>query len=937
MTTNIKVTNSNFCLGPQIGTYCTVDSSVDPVVMHVKNNIGTLIRTYSFNPLVLQKDSTANHNKFAAIKYVGPYDQSSFYNGAVFYTLERIEAGIRFFYTSNIGVTGELTTSSETEYNGNIIRRWVLDAVNFQLKLESSYYKNSDDLNWYDGKAFAIANIKTNLGDHVAIGTGTIELTTSSGIAKYDKLLIGPSSDVTNLGVVEEVYVHSVVGNNVTIKNYSGTIPTKYEYMSGDPITVFKDIMLFSNPKPLINELNIRYGFERPEGSLYSLSSYDYGNINFVDYNGMYNDVPTAAWNNNFNTLSFIKGQNLIHLNTSDYTITKSQVLMLTKPDKITYIPIYDLDLNGVDVYKLQKEQYLVNDSGVTSLEEWTTYNYVLDSLEPHTHSITVSAINTILFYQGFTYVEAIVRDQYGIGLLGVNVVFSISGDSDAFLTPSNGFTYTDNNGLCSLRYDSGAIFMGCVIVKAVASGSLPTYGSAYVTGQTILLILPYFSTEYYLYNNNKDVETTLFLRNEAYTFTNEINILCFARYSFPGGHWQWNNNDSVIENPTIDDRNKLPSTDNAENNKLLLVVYQPFFNQIEYLRIGSADFILNSNVSDYSNVKIVQVNSHSKDYISYIVSLEEANDYRYVSQNYLSRHILNGHIITSVINQYIFIQEARPAFWSEKNPTQLNYWIRLRPFAASLNHNTLKIEIFETSYLGISNTTNIAPLGTITLFDAGNGLQGIDFGYTFSSNFHHNSIVTVKVTVYDYATIPNILSIDYWFKIVADYRAPYIENYFPMIEAIDIPIDTNITFDVLDIGEGVDITTLEVYVNNQSTNFTYDEYENGQYHVFCNLVKPFYFTQQVSVLVIVKDRSVTKNTCIESWKFYCTSSSGPWFNTSSVSPGKCQRGISTNATNISTQVYGINQSGIDYDSLKLEVGGKYRNIKITPIVYRLK
>jgi hypothetical protein len=36
-------------------------------------------------------------------------------------------------------------------------------------------------------------------------------------------------------------------------------------------------------------------------------------------------------------------------------------------------------------------------------------------------------------------------------------------------------------------------------------------------------------------------------------------------------------------------------------------------------------------------------------------------------------------------------------------------------------------------------------------------------------------------------------------------------------------------------------------------------------------------------------------------------------------------------------QVYGINDTGIEYDSIKIEVGGKYRDVKITPIVYRLR
>ncbi len=86
------------------------------------------------------------------------------------------------------------------------------------------------------------------------------------------------------------------------------------------------------------------------------------------------------------------------------------------------------------------------------------------------------------------------------------------------------------------------------------------------------------------------------------------------------------------------------------------------------------------------------------------------------------------------------------------------------------------------------------------------------------------------------------------------------MENRSPGIEEIDVSINTDITFDVLDEGEGVDITTLEVFVNNQSISFNYVEFLPGQYHIECLLSNDFHFGEEVYVDIIVSDLSENKN-----------------------------------------------------------------------------
>ncbi len=47
-------------------------------------------------------------------------------------------------------------------------------------------------------------------------------------------------------------------------------------------------------------------------------------------------------------------------------------------------------------------------------------------------------------------------------------------------------------------------------------------------------------------------------------------------------------------------------------------------------------------------------------------------------------------------LDQFIFVEDAVPSFWSEKNPRETDIWIRMRPFAFSLNGDTLKFFVRE-------------------------------------------------------------------------------------------------------------------------------------------------------------------------------------------------------------------------------------------------
>lgn len=947
---NIRSTFPNFCIGPQSGTYCIVNVDNSPVNMTVKNSSGSIIRNYSFYPSnVLNSGPYTStvypFNEFVGAQYVGPQGQSSFFNGAVFFTLERIKVGNRLFYTYDRDPefygpyktsNNKLITATEAEYRGNIVRKWKVDSANFRLVLDTTYVLTETASDWIDGTSFAIENVKTSFAAHSAKGTGEIKITDTSRLSKYDTLILGPSTDADNYGLVEEVYVHSIDGTSVQIRTYGGSTPTKYEYISGDPITVLNNICLFSKSEPIINSEGIREGYTS-EGLLYRLSLSNYGEVVSKDENCLYYNVRVSGWNNYLHTLSFIKGLNLIHLNASTYDVVKSQYLSIESGTKDKYLTVYDIDFSNRDIYKLQKEIFQRADLGLYTDIVWTTYNYHIDSLEPYTCSVTIEADTTILAQQGSSFLKATVRDQFGVGLLNKTVYFSKVGDSLSYFDVVGGAVLTDSNGVCNIKYTSGELFSDFVKIYAKVGGANTVFGSSNVSGY-----LPIEQRNLYISDFNLvcvedyslgDINIKCVIIDDS-----DCKITCFVRRMFPGGEYVWNNSVSTIEDPTIEDRNNPPNSAVSAEAYTLSTVYQPIFNQLKIDMYGNSI----STSSDFAHLYVAQTmlsNFYKIDFPPevFIMCRSITENTKYISQNFISRHKLYGHLDQVSFNQYIFIQEAIPPFWSEKNSVGTYYWIRLRPFADNLDPSTLKILLREESVAGDTGWYDITLLGTITMYDAGSGLLGIDFYYQPMNDFHYESIVYVNLEVYDRALIPNKFTTDYWFKLIQDFRPPHIENMVPYRDQVEVDINTVVTFDLIDSGEGVDITYVEVYVNNRDMPFSYIEYEPGNFHISCLLSQPFDYAQVVSVTVVSIDRSNSKNKDIDGWYFSCADSTGPWFDIDNVSPGLCLKGVKRNTSDVSIQVYAVDDTGIDTNSIKMEIGGKYRDILVTPIVYRLE
>jgi hypothetical protein len=109
----------------------------------------------------------------------------------------------------------------------------------------------------------------------------------------------------------------------------------------------------------------------------------------------------------------------------------------------------------------------------------------------------------------------------------------------------------------------------------------------------------------------------------------------------------------------------------------------------------------------------------------------------------------------------------------------------------------------------------------------------------------------------------------------------------------------------------------------------------SGGYHVTYNPSVDFYYGETAEVSVVCKDSSDNENVLMDSWRFYCFGSTGPWFDEDSVYPRNCSKGVNRKIKDIQFNVFAIDDTGLNEESIVVHIGGKERNMVVTPIIYR--
>jgi len=878
--TNVQMAYQNFSLGPQLGTFATLDTS-NPTNSRllIKNNTGALVASY---------DCSSNLTvDVTGLEYTGARNQIAAFDGATFFTFQRY-------------------TSSKI-----VIRRWEIDTGALLLRQKDTIVKTDVGVFGYDCNAFAVEHWQRTFAADAA-NDNKLEINSLQNIDPGDRLWLGPSSDTDNPGVVEEMTVDYTTTDGLGQHWVYFTADFNYEYVNGDPITFAKYIYVFTDHHP---------GDDR--GAIYKLDAYTGANINYAVDN-IFRLVTGASWNDYYSVPTIFRDNMLLHISPSlGYVIIRAQNCWTNvEDDLVTLIPAVDLIFDDTEIFKLQeKVSYFSDDDGTVTTASWSDYNYHKDTHIQYSNSLKIWMIagheaGNIAAAGSQIDIACILTSQYGFPVAGKEIQF-YSDDPGGSWNPADGKVTTDANGYAELIFTLGINTSGHVEISARApGGSAAVLGSQYIWCRMPIISMYDFTAEQagdagliHQFDDDFDTGPDRYMVKQVdddYQFTTGQfgHIKQLLKFDNPGGNWV--------------------GTSRPGGTKRLIRQLQNFQSQVKPFQwdATSDGFTLGPPASHYR----VREVGH------YLRQLEELDSEIRISQLYQAFHIDEYLNTDETIDQFIFIIEVIPAWYSEKNPIVQDIFIRISPFAYDLNQSTFIMRVkndwtrdgnlYTTGWKDVTNECVITPFG------APLGLQ-IEYDPA-PDTWEYNSRVWVWFEVYDSDPTPNLMDVMYWWYVIDDFRQPTITNQYPVPFATDVNIDTYIQFDVLDTGYGVDPDSITLTIEGSIVEpLTLTVITDG-YRVRYDPPVNFFYGQKVEITIEAQD--LNDNVARDSYYFTTGVSEGPWFH--GAFPRKCAEGIIIDSI-VMLQVYGLDH-GIDTSSILVKIDRKTREIEMRPIIYRL-
>lgn len=318
---------------------------------------------------------------------------------------------------------------------------------------------------------------------------------------------------------------------------------------------------------------------------------------------------------------------------------------------------------------------------------------------------------------------------------------------------------------------------------------------------------------------------------------------------------------------------------------------------------------------------------SHSGDYLT---QNHEFNNYSVVRhlESEVSSDLLveNFDMPTSdvTVSQYDFILLASPEPFSYRNSISSDVSIRLSNYTYPLNSGTISL------YLDGEQKTS---LEVIPFYS---GLGGFDAVWYNTQSFDYSEQIDVEWRVFDGDSPPNEFVFKYWFKTVPDNIGPRLSNTSPEDDEVNVEIDTCIEFTLRDYERGVNLNTLEMYVNNQPvliSDMTVTELStsDGYDFIYCP-TEPFLFGDEIPVSIYVEDLADESNYLFSVYSFTTGPSLSPVVI--DTNPRACRK-FKPITTDVEVDVVGGGH-GIDEDSILFSVDDKVvSNPRKLPIIYR--
>jgi len=314
------------------------------------------------------------------------------------------------------------------EANTGTIKRWYLD--NYVCKLRNTYVTG------YSTNAFTVDHYHTGFSaGGESVGQTNLSLKDIDGIENGDTVYLGPNSS----GQSEERTV--VSGGSGSIKV---NVAIDYTYAEDDPVSSYHHMWIFDNNNGgKLHEYD-PYG----DSLIATVSGGEYYNVKAATFFDMYDASYRPGWSD---SICYVKTTNLLFKNPSDLSNYGSASMDNVEDDQSTVIDIYDLAMDGTNIYRLQNRATYYGNTYTWSSQ----YNYQLSTTTPFITSISLAAEPAILPANGVnnSTITAIVKDQFNQAITSKPVYFT-DDDPNGFITTSP--VSTNANGEAQTSYKSG-------------------------------------------------------------------------------------------------------------------------------------------------------------------------------------------------------------------------------------------------------------------------------------------------------------------------------------------------------------------------------------------------------------------------------------------------------------------------------------------------
>lgn len=291
----------------------------------------------------------------------------------------------------------------------------------------------------------------------------------------------------------------------------------------------------------------------------------------------------------------------------------------------------------------------------------------------------------------------------------------------------------------------------------------------------------------------------------------------------------------------------------------------------------------------------------------------------------------------TIQITQFDFVDAIFPPCNSVKNSITTNILWRIKDFGFSFDASSL---IFTVKGIQVQDRPEFVVTSLPT---------GLQLFYDPPEDFDFEEEVVCSITITDTAVPANTFFLRCIWSTVPDVRPPFFRSITPACNATGVDVLSNVEFDVLDFGEGVDPDSIRLSIEGVTvcSGVTLDPVvdqdfttisgipvgsEVTGYHVtYEHPLDPWRYGSNVTISIEAADLSALRNRAIFVCAFDVEESAPPIFT--NLQPDPCESFVD-NRTGLSFEVYGV-EHGVDISTLEVRVDNTLRKVFVRPRILR--